>query len=96
MDFGHDSLLELCVIRVSVVGVKSLHKEKTRSQLLAQTFSLTPPAIEISTPGKSWWDPPPPPLLPLDGFCLGERCYNLSSPSGVYPLLHGVLVLVHR
>jgi len=40
--------------------------------------------------------PPPPPLLPLDGFCLGERCYNPSSPSGVYPLLHGVLVPVHR
>ena len=40
--------------------------------------------------------PPPPPLLPLDGFCLGERCYNPSSHSGVYPLLHGVLVPVHR
>ena len=40
--------------------------------------------------------PPPPPLLPLHGFCLGERCYNPSSPSGVYPLLHRVLVPVHR
>ena len=52
--------------------------------------------IEISTPGKSLWDPPPPPLLPLDGFCLEERCYSPSSPSGVHPLLHGVLVPVHR
>jgi len=40
--------------------------------------------------------PPPPHLLPLDGCCLGERCYIPSSPSRVYPLLHGVLVPVHR
>jgi len=37
---------------------------------------------------------PPPPLLPLDGFCLGERCYIPSSPAGVYPLLHGLFLFI--
>ena len=47
-------------------------KEKKDHNSLTRTISLTPPAIEISTPGKSSRDPPPPPLLPLDGSCLGE------------------------
>ena len=80
----------------SVANSDCLYKPWSADLHRTRTISPTPPAIEVSTPGKSSWDPPPPPLLPLNGFCLGEGWYNPSSPSGVYPLLHGVLVPVHR
>jgi len=50
----------------------SLYNKRLTNVTKARTISPTPPVIEISIPGKSLWDPPPPPLLPLDGFCLGE------------------------
>jgi len=71
-------------------------REKKGHSRYTRTISPTPPVIEISTLGKSLWDPIPPPLLPLDGFCLEERCHNPSSPSGVFTLLYGVLIPVHR
>jgi len=76
--------------------VKYIYYAAQRLICEARTISPTPPAIEISTPGKSSWDPPPPPLLPLDGFCLGERSHDHSSHLGVYLLLYRVLVPVHR
>jgi len=62
-----------------------LYKMQQGQVIDTRTISPTPPAIEISTPGKSSWDPPPAPLLPLNGLCLGERCHNPSSASGVSP-----------
>jgi len=88
------------VPETNTYDLKKKEKKKKRKKkwvtVVTRTMSPTPPAIEISTPEISSWDQPPPPLLPLNSFCLGERCDNLSSPSGVYPLLYGVLAAVRR
>jgi len=47
-------------------------KRVTKAKVLARFISSTPPAIEISTPGKLWWDPLPPRSSPPWWLSLAE------------------------
>jgi len=74
----------------------TLYWEEPREQESHEPSPLHLRRLKSQHQGNHCGIPPPPPLLPLDGCCLGDRCYIPSSPSGVYPLLHVVLVPVHR
>jgi len=103
MDFGHDSfrVIEPCDSSYESPGLGLLAGRVYIRRRLSHSSYHEPSPLHLRQlksrhQGNHRGIPPPPPLLPLDGLCLGERCYNPSSPSGVYPLLHGVLVPVHR
>ena len=73
--------LELWVTRVRVVGVKSLYNGETRSQYFATNHLLYTSGDWNLNTREIIVGSTTTPLLPLDGFCLGEWRYLLSSSS---------------